>query len=1032
MARSSGRQLRGAGLALVLAAAGAGTAHAAGVVGNGTPGSCTEAALNAALAGGGTVTFNCGASPVVIPITSQKVIAAPTVVDGGSADLVILDAGGTNRHFASRQTIGGTNGSLTVRNLTLRNGRCPVPEPPDPPQPTPGYGGSIRSGIDSPLTIQDSRFLNNVCDVAGIDVGGGAIRQRRGALLVQRTLFQGNRAGNAGAISSSDSVATVEDSSFVSNTTNAHTTGFSGVGGGFYNDESGNGLVILRRTSFINNTATFAAGAVQSFFVPGDQGLVIQDCTFQGNSSPGAAGAVLAQLGPLTVAGSTFSGNSAADGAGLYINQSPSTIVNSTFSGNSVTGVGGAVYAGSSNVTYTHVTVAGNQANAAGGGIAWSGGSASLRASIVASNTGGGAQCNTPLTNGGFNVQFPGPASCASGALVADPQLGPLASNGGLTQTRAIAGTSPARDLVTSGCPPPATDQRGVSRPAGACDAGAYELSGTVSIAGASLAEGTGTNPVLNLTVTLSQASSQPVTVAFATANGTAAAGADYVSATGTVTFPAGATSRPIGITLIGDATDENDETFTVTLSNPVGAVLGTATATGTILDDDAPPSVSVADCAALEGSVCGLAVSLSAASGKQVTVSYATASGTATSGVDFAAASGTLAFPPGTTSLAPFVQTLGDVIDEVDETFVLNLTSPSNATLGDAQGTVFIDDDDGPRVSVGNASVGEGNAGSTPVNFAVSLSASSPQEVRVGFQTSDGTATAGQDYAAASGTVTFPPGQTSRTVAVNVNGDGLDEPNERFFLNLLSPVEGALGDSDGVGTIVDDDGQVIRLRGLGHGSRVRDSFAGGADFYVVSVPAFSSWEVVLDEVSGDASSGGPALQRVGNDLATVIQNSAAVGAASARSLAWRNETALAQAAYVRVASTQCGTGCGADDTYRLRAYETTVRGPRFNNTGSQFTVMILQNTTSRTIAGTFYLWYPSGSGVGAIGQAFSLAPRASQTFNTTTQPPGGAGKSGAVTVVHDGRYGELTGKTVALEPATGFSFDAPLAPPPR
>ncbi|HET9314985.1 MAG TPA: hypothetical protein VFQ51_05320, partial [Vicinamibacteria bacterium] len=244
-------------------------------------------------------------------------------------------------------------------------------------------------------------------------------------------------------------------------------------------------------------------------------------------------------------------------------------------------------------------------------------------------------------------------------------------------------------------------------------------------------------------------------------------------------------------------------------------------------------------------------------------------------------------------------------------------------------------------------------------------------------------------------------------------------------------PIDGSIGNPDGQATIVDDDGAVLRLRELGHGSRVRDTFAGGADVYLISVPAFSSWEVVMDETSGDASNGGPALQRVGNDLSTVIQGSVAVGVAGARSLAWRNNTAFAQTAYVRVASTQC-TGCGADDTYRLRAYETTLRGPRFNNSGSQVTVIVLQNPTARTIVGTYYLWYASGSGVGGSAQGFTLAPHASLTFSTASQPPGGQGQSGAVTVVHDGRYGELSGKTVALEGATGFSFDAIVSARPR
>ena len=837
------------------------------MVGNGTPGSCTEAALNMALVGGGTVTFNCGAAPVVIPITAQKVIVVSTTVDGGSADLITLDAGGGRRHFATRQSI-GTPIALTVRNLTLRNGRCPVPEPPDPPQPTPGYGGSIRSGIDSPLTVTDSRFINNVCDVAGVDVGGGAIRQRRGPLLVQRTLFQGNRAGNAGAISSSDSVATVEDSTFTGNTTNAHTGGFSGVGGGFYNDESGNGLITIRRTAFINNTATFAAGAVQAFFVPGDQGLVLEDCTFQGNSSPGDAGAVLSQLGPLTVSRSTFTGNSGVNGGGLYINTSPATITNSTFSGNTATNVGGGFFAGNSTLTLSHLTLASNTATNGGGAIATSGSSGSLRASIIAGNSTAGGQCGTALTNGGFNVQFPGPGTCAAGTTVGDPQLGPLANNGGLTQTRAIASGSPARNLVTSGCPPPATDQRGVARPAGACDAGAFELSGTVSIASATMAEGTGVNPTLNLGLTLSPASTQPVTVAFATSNVTAVASADYLAASGTVTFPPGITSRTIGVTLLGDSIDENDEAFAVTLSNSVGAVLGTATATGTILDDDAAPQMAIGDCAVLEGGLCGLAVALSAPSGLPVTVNYATAGGTATSGVDFAPASGVLVFPPLVTAAVAYVQTLGDSLDEVDETLSVNLTGAANATVTDGQGITFIDDDDGPLVTVGDVSTGEGAA----ATFTVTLHAASPQTVTVDYATSDGTATAGSDYVAASGTLTFNPGVLTRQATVTVNGDGVNEPDERYFFNLSDATEATVGDPYAVGTIVDDDGGVIQVRGLAHGARARDGFAGGADLYSMDVPARTSWEVVVDETSGDASNGGPLLQRVGPDTTSVLQ----------------------------------------------------------------------------------------------------------------------------------------------------------------
>jgi hypothetical protein len=464
-----------------------------------------------------------------------------------------------------------------------------------------------------------------------------------------------------------------------------------------------------------------------------------------------------------------------------------------------------------------------------------------------------------------------------------------------------------------------------------------------------------------------------------------------------------------------------------------VGAGLGAAAnATGTIQDDDAPPQISISDCAADEGALCGFGLTLSQVSGKTVTVNYATASGSATSGTDFVPASGVAVFTPGSPAVAINVQAIDDTIDEIDEAFVVNLTAPGNATLADAQGTGFINDDDGPRISVGNFAVIEGTSGPTPLDIPVSLSAVSPQEVRVGFFTSDGTATAGSDYVAATGTVTFTPGQTLRNVPVSVMGDTVDEPDERFYLNLQNPVDGTIGVLAGQGTILDDDGATLRLAELGHGSDVRGSFAGGADLYLVQVPARSSWQVVLDEASGDASNGGPALQRVANDLTTVVQNSVAVGVAGARTLSWRNDNDLAQAAYVRVASTQCGTDCGADDTYRVRGYETTLRSPRFNNAGSQITVLVLQNAGTQTITGTFTLWPVSGSVAGAVAQAFTLGPHASQAFNTSVQPPGGAGQSGSVTVVHDGDYGALVGKTVALEPSTGFSFDAPLSPRPH
>jgi hypothetical protein len=1003
-------------------------AFAAGVVGNGTPGSCTEAALNGALAGGGLVTFNCGAGPVTIPITAQKRLTASTEINGGSATLVTLDAGPASprtRHFVTNDNV-----SLTVRNLTLTNGRCLLASqgnPPDPLEPAMGYGGSIRSGINSPLTVTDSRFINNSCENTGADFGGGAIRQRRGPLVVQRTLFQGNRAANAGAISASDAVVTIEDSSFVSNTTNAFVGGFSGVGGGFYNDESGNGLITIRRTVFQGNTATNAAGALQSYFVPGDQGLVLENCTFSGNSAPNLGGAALVQNNPpgpyvpVSVVGSTFTGNSGSSGGGIASVRTPVSATNSTFSGNAG---GGAIFVGQSTLSLSHVTIANNT----GGGLLLDTVSGSIRGSIVANNS--GSQCNVPLTNGGFNVQFPATGSCAAGSVIQDPQLSPLANNGGPTQTRAIGGGSPAFNLVTSGCPPPATDQRGVGRPiAGACDAGAYESGGggSIAIANASVTEGNGGTTPAAFTVTLSQTPAQAVTVQYATSNGSAVAGSDYTATSGTVTFPAGSTSQTLNVPVIGDTLDEDDETFVVTLSNPVNATIGTAQATGTILDNDASPTVSVGDCAVPEGAACTFNVALSAASGRNVFVNVATANGSAVAGSDYGSASGTIGFPPGLTAIPVGIPTFADTLDEVDEQFALLLSAPVNATIADGQGAGTIDDDDGPRVQAPDLAVTEGNAGSTAATFVLGLTAGSPQPVVVSYATSDGTAQGGSDFQATSGTVTFPPGTITVNVVVNVTGDTQNEPDEVFYLNLTGAVDATVGKPATTARIRDDDGGVIRVGELTHGMAVRDTFAGGADFYVAAAPGRSSWEVVLDEPSGDAGgAGGPSLQRLDSDFSTVLQSATSVGVGAARSLRWQNASATSEAFYVRVQSAQCGTDCGADDTYRVRAYETTLRSPRFNNVGSQVSLVVLQNPTNASNSGTVFFWSAGGALLGQ--QSFTLNPRATLVLNTTSVT-GAAGQGGSVTVVHGGRYGELLGKCVALESSTGFSFDAEMAP---
>jgi hypothetical protein len=223
----------------------------------------------------------------------------------------------------------------------------------------------------------------------------------------------------------------------------------------------------------------------------------------------------------------------------------------------------------------------------------------------------------------------------------------------------------------------------------------------TLAINGVSLAEGNTGTKLARFMVTLSTASTSTVTVQYATADGTATAGSDYIATTGTLTFALGVTQQTISVTVNGDTLVESDETFTVNLSAPVNASLAVSQGTGTILNDDTAslPSLSINNVSQFEGnggtSAFTFTASLSAASQNTVTVQFASADGTATAGSDYVATSGTLSFAPGQTQQTISVVVNGDIVYEPDESFFINLTNPTNATLSVSQGQGTIKNDD-------------------------------------------------------------------------------------------------------------------------------------------------------------------------------------------------------------------------------------------------------------------------------------------------------------------------------------------------
>ena len=343
-----------------------------------------------------------------------------------------------------------------------------------------------------------------------------------------------------------------------------------------------------------------------------------------------------------------------------------------------------------------------------------------------------------------------------------------------------------------------------------------------------------GTTPAL-FTVTLSPASGQTVTVDYSSADLTATAANDYVALSPTtLTFAPGETAKTVSVLVNGDRTSEADETFQVTLRNAQNATISRSQGLGTITNDDPLPILSIDDVTVAEGNSGSVnavfTVTLSAASGQTVKVGAATVDGAAVAGADYIAASGTLTFPAGSTIQTFTVAVRGDALNEADENFSVVLSGPVNAVLGKSQGQVTILDDDMiPALSINGVTVNEGNSGAVNAAFAVSLSAASGQTVSVHYATADGSAIAGADYTAASGTVTFPPGSTNQTITVAVLGDTVPEPAETFLVNLDSPVHATLANTQAAATILDDETRTLTF---GNASPITIPLSGAATPY--------------------------------------------------------------------------------------------------------------------------------------------------------------------------------------------------------
>ena len=323
-------------------------------------------------------------------------------------------------------------------------------------------------------------------------------------------------------------------------------------------------------------------------------------------------------------------------------------------------------------------------------------------------------------------------------------------------------------------------------------------------------------------TVTLSAAAGQDVTVNYATSNGTATAGADYTATSGSLTIAAGATTATFNVAVLADSLNEANETVTLTLSGVSSSTATISDATGTLTitnesGNDDPPSVdfnATSSNGAESASSKALTVDLSAASGRDVTVAYVITGTASGSGTDFTLANGTLTISAGDTSgVITIASIINDTLDENNETVIVTLSSPGNASLGSNQvHTYTINDNDNPpslaitSTNVAIADVTTANENAADATFTITLSTASGLAVTFDYESSNGTATAGDDYTAVSGSVTIAAGSTTGTIAVPVLADSLDEANETVTMSLTNAANASFTDDDATLTITDDD----------------------------------------------------------------------------------------------------------------------------------------------------------------------------------------------------------------------------------
>lgn len=706
---------------------------------------------------GDTIRFDASLANQTILLTGGQLTVAAgknLIIDGSDATNLTISGNRASRIFFVNST-SATPTNLTVRNLNLVDAY------------TSGRGGAIATTHQAQLTVENVNFSRNVADL-----GGGAIfSEFEGSLLVKNSNFDANEAvrGNdergAGAIAFwGPGPITIQNSEFTNN---------KGINGGAIN--SLNGKLTIENSRFLNNTTTAArydtgkanpslrgyGGAIytdRATAVQEPSGTIrITDTVFEGNQSKAGGGAAYLYTGTqdnVIVEGSLFrnnqtfalpGGEGGSGGGLLQITNGANrgfTLRNTSFVGNTADGSGGGIWVMGSPTTVTNSTFSGNRSIDLGYG-GNGGGLAFYGATATITNS-------TIANNR---------AGWAGGGIMADNSA-----------TVTLRNTILANNTADNGGNTWNINQH---------------TNRLLTDAGGNIQ-----TRVANDNATASVTIGDPMLAALQEVDGA-------------LLHPLQSSSAAINVGVSGGPT--TDERGFTRDSRPDS---GAYEYNGVNL----PPlgSLRINDVTLTEGNSgttnAVFTVTLSAITTQTVRVNYTTANGTAMAGSDYTAMAGTLVWNPGQTTQTITIPIIGDTRIEPNETFTVNLSLPTNATIADGQGLGTIRNDDQPGLSMADVAIVEGNSGQLEAIMTIRLSAASSQAISVNYATADGTATAGVDYNALSGSLTFKAGETSKTIRVAILGDTAIEANETLFVNLTNPTGASITDGQGLLTIRNDD----------------------------------------------------------------------------------------------------------------------------------------------------------------------------------------------------------------------------------